>query len=505
MGRVVIPGFRKIETSGGGEGGTTNYNELINKPIINNVPLVGNLSTVDLKLTDVTLTKEGVPAEAKTVGAKLEEHSTSLTAFKEEIIKKANSSDIATKVSDLQNDSNYQTDTDVATTLTTYATKIYVGEQISSADHLRREIVTEIPTSETADKNTIYMLKIESATGNDKYREYLLIDGIVQCVGDTSVDLTDYAKKTEIPTELPANGGNSSTVNGHTVDSDVPANAVFTDTVYDDTEVKEDVDTLKKDTTINLLNPTLQTTTQNGVTCTNNGNGTYTLNGTASNRTVFVFGNTADIIKENANKTLRFVSRGDALDTYFVQIYFNNTTPARDLGSGITFKVPTNVSETNVAVAITSGTVLSNIVIKPMITTNLNATYNDFVSYTGDTGRLNADVALLKNNVNNRIDNIGKVELNTVYGADNIKTLNIDTIQNQNGYILCCQNTYLQGTSPTTVIGGNTFLLIGFSSIVNQKPRFGAQLAIGFGSNKIAIRNAQYTEGGGSWSAWRAV
>ena len=33
-----------------------------------------------------------------------------------------------------------------------------------------------------------------------------------------------------IPTSLPANGGNSTTVNGHTVNSDVPANAKFTDT-----------------------------------------------------------------------------------------------------------------------------------------------------------------------------------------------------------------------------------------------------------------------------------
>ena len=73
MGRVVIPGFRKIETiGGGGEGGTSNYNELTNKPSINNVPLVGNLNTVDLKLTDATLTEEGVPAEAKTVGDKLD-------------------------------------------------------------------------------------------------------------------------------------------------------------------------------------------------------------------------------------------------------------------------------------------------------------------------------------------------------------------------------------------------------------------------------------------------
>ena len=85
MGKVVIPGFRKIEVSGGGEGGTTNYNDLTNKPSINNVPLIGNIRTVDLKLTDPTLTEEGVPAEAKTVGTKLEEQSTSLTALSEQL------------------------------------------------------------------------------------------------------------------------------------------------------------------------------------------------------------------------------------------------------------------------------------------------------------------------------------------------------------------------------------------------------------------------------------
>lgn len=41
-----------------------------------------------------------------------------------------------------------------------------------------------------------------------------------------------FAKKTDIPTSLPANGGNAATVNGHTVASNVPANAKFTDTVY---------------------------------------------------------------------------------------------------------------------------------------------------------------------------------------------------------------------------------------------------------------------------------
>lgn len=70
--RIVIPGFRKIETSGGGEGGTGNYNDLTNKPFINNVPLVGNLNTVDLKLTDTTLTEEGVPADALATGTAID-------------------------------------------------------------------------------------------------------------------------------------------------------------------------------------------------------------------------------------------------------------------------------------------------------------------------------------------------------------------------------------------------------------------------------------------------
>lgn len=140
------------------------------------------------------------------------------------------------------------------------ATKTYVGEQIANAEHLKREIVTVLPSDEEASDNIIYMLKVESATGNDKYQEYMKIDGTLQMVGDTSVDLTDYAKtvdipttvaeltdsadyakKTDIPTTLPANGGNADTVNNHTVKSDVPENAVFTDTVYDDTDIKAEI------------------------------------------------------------------------------------------------------------------------------------------------------------------------------------------------------------------------------------------------------------------------
>lgn len=244
----------------------------------------------------------------------------------------------------------------------------------------------------------------------------------------------------------------------------------------------------------NLLNPTRATSSQNGITCTDNGDGTYTFIGTATAGTSFVY---------NTNIKLKY-GKYKLLDAIGYQQTSNNAW-VKTIRDGDIFEVNADKPILEIHMFFAQGATANNLTKKPMITTNLNATHNDFVSYTGNTGRLNADVALLKNNLNNRIDNIGKVELNTVYGANNIKTLNIDTIENSIGYILCCQNNYLQGTPPTSVLGGNKFLLIGFSSMINQKPRFGVQLAIGFGSNKIAIRNAQYTEGGGSWSAWRTI
>ena len=53
-----------------------------------------------------------------------------------------------------------------------------------------------------------------------------------QAINDISAALNVKADKSEIPTSLPANGGNAATVNSHEVNADVPANAKFTDTTY---------------------------------------------------------------------------------------------------------------------------------------------------------------------------------------------------------------------------------------------------------------------------------
>ena len=73
------------------------------------------------------------------------------------------------------------------------------------------------------------------------YTDYENKKTLADKLSEIDTEIGNKANKTEIPTELPANGGNSATVNGHTVKSDVPENAVFTDTVYDDTEVKESI------------------------------------------------------------------------------------------------------------------------------------------------------------------------------------------------------------------------------------------------------------------------
>lgn len=46
--------IRALKNSGGGSGGTTNYNDLTNKPQINGVPLEGNKTSADLNIQSQT-------------------------------------------------------------------------------------------------------------------------------------------------------------------------------------------------------------------------------------------------------------------------------------------------------------------------------------------------------------------------------------------------------------------------------------------------------------------
>ena len=159
----------------------------------------------------------------------------------------------------------------------------------------------------------------------------------------------------------------------------------------------------------NLLNPTLDTTTKNGVTCTKNDDGTYTLNGTASANTFINIntkisvetGKTYNLIGFNGDinigdeRGIQYVVR----DAYDADIQFTRV--------GGVF-VP-NVSNILIYVFVWKGITLNNVLFKPMLTTDLNATYDDFVPYTGDGDTLTHDVAAIKNDLSPK-----KIELQNV-------------------------------------------------------------------------------------------
>lgn len=143
----------------------------------------------------------------------------------------------------------------------------------------------------------------------------------------------------------------------------------------------------KKETTVNLLNPTLQTTTQNGVTCTNKGDGSLSFSGTSTANTYFAF----DVNKYlNKGKYNLVGEKKDGTNLYI--------TKENDFG----FVLYSGIIEVNdstyyrAVLEIQAGTPLDNFVLRPMLTTNLNATYDDFVPYTGNTGQLNSDVAEIR-------------------------------------------------------------------------------------------------------------
>lgn len=179
-------------------------------------------------------------------------------------------------------------------------------------------------------------------------------------------------------------------------------------TTIDGNEIGETVSDMRKETTVNLFKPTLETTTQNGITVTNNGDGTYAVTGTATDTTELILGSitlTPGIYK-NIGATA-YIKKTDG--SYVKTIHNEEFTITEDS------PVVTPILFYNSSEAI-SGT----IIIKPMITTNLNATIDDFVPYTGDTGQLNKDVAELRSDVDGLGDDLvtGRIQLLANFTSD---------------------------------------------------------------------------------------
>mgnify|MGYP002642677197 CR=1 FL=1 len=135
----------------------------------------------------------------------------------------------------------------------------------------------------------------------------------------------------------------------------------------------------------NLLNPTLQTTTKNGVTCTNNGDGTYTLNGTATATDIFTLHSNIDFTGQ-----MRLCG-----GTSLISLQYSNSFnfAYEDKGAGIIIEHFDSVTYPNASfnILIKINNVYNNALVKPMLTTDLTATYDDFEPYTGGIPSPNPD------------------------------------------------------------------------------------------------------------------
>ena len=142
----------------------------------------------------------------------------------------------------------------------------------------------------------------------------------------------------------------------------------------------------------------------------------------------------------------------------------NDNSALTDLGEGATKIVEQwGSSEYWICyITIVSGVTVSNLVFKPMLTTNLSATYDDFVPYTGEGETLTEDVANLKNDL--MFKNVWSGE---IYKAN--ETATISNFSNSKKYLFefnAKSNAYKQNV---IVLGNQVYIevpLIGHASTI---------------------------------------
>lgn len=107
---------------------------------------------------------------------------------------------VPTKTSELDNDSGF------ATTESTYDKETIDGKittlneaiAAAAAGNVSITIVESVPEVADAVEKTIYFVAKTDTDDNDVFDEYMLINGSIELLGSTKVDLTDYVKTTDL-------------------------------------------------------------------------------------------------------------------------------------------------------------------------------------------------------------------------------------------------------------------------------------------------------------------
>ncbi len=80
-----------------------------------------------------------------------------------------------------------------------------ISAAIAAANHLKRKVantVEDIDLDAIDAEQYIYMVPTGLQAEDDKYDEYMVIDGIIEKVGSWEVNLSDYAKKSDLDTKV---------------------------------------------------------------------------------------------------------------------------------------------------------------------------------------------------------------------------------------------------------------------------------------------------------------
>lgn len=358
------------------------------------------------------------------------------TDIRTEIAKKADANAIPSKVSELTNDSNYQTAEQVNSTVTTEIAKVVAdapedlntlkemsdwiagheddASAMNSAISDNKTAITALQTGK-ADKSEIPTTVAELTDSGDyakktdlhSHTNKTVLDGITEekvtawdNKSDFSGSYNDLNDKPTIDAELSNTSENA--IQNKVVTEEI--NKLYSDISFNDHDTAtsgtsftdaEDGNMLVTNATRNLLNPTLQTVTKDGITCTNNGDGTYTLNGRCnleSGRIAFLL--LTDIRNTKYIKDIKYV--GNTKDSYeertaylTVDIWKDNTwvtgSDVADEHGILVNDIIENAEFDSIqyTIHVDAGKTCNNVVIKPMLTTDLSATYDDFVPYSG--------------------------------------------------------------------------------------------------------------------------
>ena len=171
----------------------------------------------------------------------------------------------------------------------------------------------------------------------------------------------------------------------------------------------DELQPVRKRTITNLIDPSkyviTTSVTQNGITVTNNGDGTFTVNGTTDDNVgadgkiavnLFSWGSNV-VIADGVSQVRLCGVPSDMHNKALIQLADVNATTAwlADTGSGTTINtVDDKLTVYAFRFEFYPNITFDNVVFKPMLTTDLYASYDEFVQYSGD-GELNENVSWL--------------------------------------------------------------------------------------------------------------